>query len=74
MKQINDQRLTQLGKKIKELRKTKGYTQETLAHECGIDRSYVGAIERGERNVGILTLSKIAERLSVELTDLLTDW
>ena len=62
--------LIRLGQNIRELRKTKGYTQESLALEADIDRSYIGGIERGERNVSFLTLSIIAKCLSCDIAKL----
>jgi len=42
-----------------------------LAHEIGLDRSYVGGIERGEHNLTLMNLLKIAERLGIEPSELL---
>lgn len=56
-----------MGNQIRELRKGKGLSQEQLALQAGIDRSYVGGIERGERNVSFLTLVKIAECLGCDV-------
>lgn len=54
-----------LGQRIRELRSDHGWSQERLADECGLDRSYMGGIERGERNVGIDNICRIAETLGV---------
>lgn len=62
--------LVALGRQIRGLRKTKGFSQESFAVEVGIDRSYYGGIERGERNVAALNLFKIAKALGVEVGDL----
>ncbi len=59
--------LVVLGKQIREIRKLKGLSQEALANEAGVDRAYMGEIERGERNVTVLTLVKIAEQLDCDL-------
>jgi transcriptional regulator with XRE-family HTH domain len=59
-----------LGARIREVRKSKGYAQEAFANEVGLDRSYYGGIERGERNVAALNLLKIAKALGVEVGDL----
>ena len=59
--------LIELGNQIRELRKIKGLSQEQLAFKAEVDRSYVGGIERGERNVSFLTLVKIAECLECDI-------
>lgn len=59
------------GKRIKRLRKERGMTQEDLAFEIGVDRSYMGFIERGERNPTLGILAKIAKALKVSLSELL---
>lgn len=59
-----------LGKKIKKLRKEKGLSQEKLSWEVGLNRGYIGFIERGERNPSIETLTKIAKALKVTLDEL----
>ena len=62
--------LTALGKAIRVLRLETGLSQEALADEAGIDRSYVGGIERGEHNVAVINLEKIADALGVGIKDL----
>lgn len=65
--------LVALGHRVRELRSKAGITsQEALADKCGLDRTYIGSIERGERNVSIINLQKIANALDVSLSDLLT--
>jgi transcriptional regulator with XRE-family HTH domain len=65
--------LVKLGQKVRQLRKNAGITsQEALADICGLDRTYIGGIERGERNVSMLNLAKIAKALGVSLP-VLTD-
>lgn len=59
--------LVELGSQIRELRKAKGFSQEQLAWQAEVDRSYVGGIERGERNVSFLTLVKIADCLGCDV-------
>lgn len=59
--------LQELGKRIRTLRKSAGYTQEEFAYKAGLDRSYYGAVERGERNLSVLNLLKIAEALGVDV-------
>jgi transcriptional regulator with XRE-family HTH domain len=60
--------LIELGDQIRQVRKAKGFSQEQLALHAEIDRSYVGGIERGERNVSFLTLVKIAICLECDVS------
>ena len=62
--------LARLGQRIRELRKAAGWSQEHFAHECEIDRSYMGVIERGEANVTFLNLCKIASALNTDVAEL----
>jgi transcriptional regulator with XRE-family HTH domain len=57
-----------LGRRIKTLRKELGLTQEDLAFEVGVNRSYMGFIERGERNPSLAMLKKIAKALQLSLS------
>ena len=59
--------LIKIGEKIRELRKEKGYSQESFASEVGLDRTYMGSVERGERNIAALNLIRIAKTLKVEV-------
>ena len=59
-----------LGSKIAELRRKRGFSQEGFAHECGFHRSYMGAVERGEKNITITQVEKIAKALKVTLSEL----
>lgn len=56
---------------IRHRREMMGISQESLADSCGLHRTYVGAIERGERNITLSTLLKLAEALDCELSDLI---
>lgn len=58
------------GIKIKELRKQKGLSQEKLANLAEIDRTYLPTIEKGERNVSIEVVEKLAIALDVKIKDL----
>lgn len=60
-----------VGKQIRDLRKKKGLTQEGLGWKAGLHLTYIGAVERGEKNFSIVTMSKIAEALEVPICDLL---
>jgi transcriptional regulator with XRE-family HTH domain len=63
--------LKRLGQRVRELRAAKGWTQETLAGECGFDRSYVSGLEVGRRNPTYLKLLKLAKTLDTPLLTLL---
>ena len=65
--------LQDVGSKIRFLRSAKGYSQEAFADACGLDRTYIGGVERGERNIGLKNLLKIAHTLGVPASDLLAD-
>lgn len=57
--------LKTIGGNIREIRKEKGLSQEALAFECSMDRTYIGGIERGERNLAALNIVKICATLKV---------
>ncbi|MBX6763927.1 MAG: helix-turn-helix transcriptional regulator [Rubrobacteraceae bacterium] len=59
-----------LGLAIRARRESLGRSQETLAHDVGVHRTYLGAIERGERNPSLRNLCRIARALSMSLSDL----
>ena len=59
-----------VGRKIKQVRKEKNITQEDLALNSGLNRAYIGYIERGERNPSTDTISRIAKSLRVPLKEL----
>lgn len=63
-------RRVKVGESIRSRRKKKGVSQEELAHRAGLDRSYVGAVERGERNLGIDNLHRLADALGCNARDL----
>lgn len=58
---------------IRKLRVAKGHSQETLAGDAGLDRSYIGRLERAIENPTIETLGKLAEALGARLTDLVEE-
>ena len=64
-------RLLQFGKKVRELRRRKDLSQEEFAELAGLDRSYIGGVERGERNISLLNILKIAVALEVPAARLL---
>ncbi|RUS43553.1 helix-turn-helix domain-containing protein [Cohnella sp. AR92] len=58
--------LNLVGSKIRDYRKAKGLSQDQLAELCGFHFSYIGGVERGERNISLENLAKIAETLELE--------
>ena len=62
--------LIEFGKKIQDLRKQLGLSQEELAYKAGFHRTYVGMIERGERNITLNNLKKLSKGLEVDIKDL----
>jgi transcriptional regulator with XRE-family HTH domain len=58
------------GKCVRLKRKKLNVSQEEFADMCGLDRTYVGGIERGERNVALVNIERIAKALRLSLTDL----
>ena len=69
------QRMTRsiLSRNIRYFRRLNGWSQEQLADHCGLHRTYVGAIERGERNVGLDNLERLADALQISASALLID-
>ena len=59
------------GKRLAELRKAKGWSQEALALESGIARSYLGGVERGQRNIALVNICRLAEALELKPSALL---
>lgn len=58
------------GERVRELRLAKGLSQEELAFRSGVHRTYLGSIERGERNPSLKNIAAIAEALGTSLSDL----
>ena len=63
--------LKAFGQIIREERLKIGLSQEALSYECELDRTYIGGIERGERNVSLLNIVKIAQALKIHPSKLL---
>jgi transcriptional regulator with XRE-family HTH domain len=61
------------GARIRKLRKNKGWSQEKLALEANLHRAYIGQIERGEKNIGLRNLEKIAKTLGLKLKDMISE-
>jgi len=63
--------LLAFGKRVRELRKQTGLSQEAFADKCGLDRTYIGGIERGERNVALRNINAIARALGISMSKLM---
>lgn len=63
--------LVRFGTRVRELRVSKGYSQEAFAARCDLDRTYIGGIERGERNLALRNIESIAKGLDMSLSELL---
>ncbi|WP_010492980.1 helix-turn-helix domain-containing protein [Paenibacillus elgii] len=66
----NNEILKSIGARIRDLRKERGMSQESLGEKGGFHYSYIGQIERGEKNIALLNLVKIATALEVSVTQL----
>ncbi len=65
-----DERIIAFGKRVREVRKAKGISQEKLAELANIDRSYMGNIERGEKNITLKKAYEICDALEIEIQNL----
>jgi transcriptional regulator with XRE-family HTH domain len=63
--------LIAFGAAVRRARKERGISQEELALKCDIDRSYMGSIERGNQNSGLLHIAKIAKALDMKISELM---
>ena len=59
------------GKAVRQKRQKLGVSQEEFADLCGLDRTYVGGVERGERNLALINIEKIARAFRISLSELL---
>lgn len=71
---MNDDRdlLLTFGGRIRRVRQAAGLTQEKLAHIAGVDRTYVGSVERGERNLSVLNILTFATALGIDPGELVS--
>jgi transcriptional regulator with XRE-family HTH domain len=63
--------LARFGARLRELRAETGLSQEAFAAKCGLDRTYISGIERGQRNVSLRNIERIARFLGISVSDLL---
>ena len=63
--------LVLFGRRVADLRKQLGWSQEKLALESGIARSYLGGVERGQRNIALVNICRLADALSVDPSELM---
>lgn len=63
--------LQKVGENIRQLRLAISLSQEKLSFACNLDRTYIGSVERGERNISIINLKKIAKALNIDSSELL---
>ena len=68
---MNSDILSKFGRKVQERRRYLGLSQERLAELAGFHRTYIGMIERGEKNITLRNIEKLAKALGVPVTDLL---
>jgi len=59
------------GEKVREIRNSKGLSQEQLAHIANVHRTYIGMVERAEKNITLVNIEKIAKALEVNIIELL---
>lgn len=68
---MKDSKLEDFGLRVRSIRKEQGLSQEQMAEKAGLDRSYMGHIERGEKNITLLKIYQIKEALQVSFAELL---
>ena len=68
---MSDQVLRDFGARVKKLRLARNWTQEDLARRADVHRTYIGSIERSERNVSLLNVARIAKAFGIPITALL---
>jgi len=60
----------QFGKKLREIRLSKGISQEDLAEKAELHRTYISSVERGERNISLVNIQRLAKALGIKIRDL----
>lgn len=69
----NEKILIHFGENVRKFRKEKGLSQEQLAFKADLHRTYVGMIERAEKNITLLNIEKIANALEISINNLFND-
>ncbi len=64
-KQTEQRVKERFGARLRHIRREKGLSQEALALNCGLDRTYIGGVERGERNISLVNIHRIARALGI---------
>jgi transcriptional regulator with XRE-family HTH domain len=59
------------GRRLREIRQERGLSQEELAFKAGLHRTYVSSAERGQRNVGLVNVERLAQALDIDICELL---
>jgi transcriptional regulator with XRE-family HTH domain len=67
---IADEAVRRFAERVRELRRVKGWSQEKLAEESDLHRTYIGGIERGLRNISLWNIAKLAHAFDVPIADL----
>ena len=73
MKNNNSNILLNFGLRVQKLRKSKNLSQEQFANICELHRTYIGMIERGEKNITLKNIYKLANALNISIADLFKD-
>jgi transcriptional regulator with XRE-family HTH domain len=68
--EVKEKILIKFGEKVRDLRKERGLSQEQLAHLADLHRTYIGMIERAEKNITLINVEKIANALNVSINNL----
>ncbi len=68
--EIKEKILIKFGEKVRDLRKERGLSQEQLAHLADLHRTYIGMIERAEKNITLINVEKLANALNVSINNL----
>jgi len=69
----NKEVLLKFGEKVRQIRKLKGISQEELSFRANLHRTYIGMIERAEKNITLINIEKIAKALNVEIKELFNE-